>query len=73
MILTPPASKSSYPLWNPSKFTIRHCADGAQTVGVEFSLADKISLTEKLDDIGFDFVEGGYPLSNDKDRSYFEK
>lgn len=46
--------------------------DGAQTVGVEYSQEEKLRLTEKLDDIGIDYVEGGYPLSNEKDSQYFK-
>ena len=46
--------------------------DGSQGEGVNFSLQDKLLLTRKLDDIGVDFVEGGYPLSNPKDFEYFQ-
>ncbi len=45
--------------------------DGSQGEGVNFSLQDKLLITQKLDDLGFDFVEGGYPLSNPKDAEYF--
>ena len=47
--------------------------DGSQGEGVNFSLADKLLITRKLDELGFDFVEGGYPLSNPKDAEYFRK
>ncbi len=47
--------------------------DGSQGEGVNFSLEDKLLLTQRLDDMGFDFVEGGYPLSNDKDAQYFQR
>jgi Isopropylmalate/homocitrate/citramalate synthases len=33
--------------------------DGSQGVGVSFSLRDKLRLTEILDSLGFDYVEGG--------------
>jgi 2-isopropylmalate synthase len=46
--------------------------DGSQGEGVNFSLQDKLLLTERLDDLGVDFVEGGYPLSNPKDFEYFQ-
>src|SRR4051794_28464935 len=46
--------------------------DGSQGEGVNFSLQDKLLLTRKLDDLGIDFVEGGYPLSNPKDFEYFQ-
>jgi 2-isopropylmalate synthase len=47
--------------------------DGSQGEGVNFSLQDKLLLTERLDSLGFDFIEGGYPLSNDKDAQYFQR
>ena len=46
--------------------------DGAQGEGVNFSLEDKLQITRRLDEIGIDFVEGGYPLSNEKDFEYFQ-
>ena len=47
--------------------------DGSQGEGVSFSLEDKVLITQRLDDIGVDFVEGGYPLSNEKDVEYFRR
>jgi 2-isopropylmalate synthase len=47
--------------------------DGSQGEGVSFSLHDKLLITERLDRMGFDFVEGGYPLSNEKDVQYFQR
>jgi 2-isopropylmalate synthase len=46
--------------------------DGSQGEGVNFSLQDKLLITQKLDDLGVDFIEGGYPLSNPKDAEYFQ-
>ncbi|MGL6097655.1 MAG: citramalate synthase, partial [Fimbriiglobus sp.] len=46
--------------------------DGSQGEGVNFSLQDKLLLTARLDDLGVDFIEGGYPLSNPKDFEYFQ-
>ncbi len=45
--------------------------DGSQGEGVNFSLQDKLLLTRRLDDLGVDYIEGGYPLSNPKDAEYF--
>jgi 2-isopropylmalate synthase len=45
--------------------------DGSQGEGVNFSLQDKLLITARLDDLGLDYIEGGYPLSNPKDSSYF--
>ncbi len=47
--------------------------DGAQAEGISFSLLDKLELTKRLDMIGFDFIEGGYPASNEKDAQYFQR
>lgn len=47
--------------------------DGAQSEGVSFSLQDKLLLTVRLDSHGFDYIEGGYPASNDKDADYFQR
>ncbi len=45
--------------------------DGSQGEGVNFSLQDKLLITTRLDLAGFDYIEGGYPLSNPKDAAYF--
>ena len=47
--------------------------DGAQGEGISFSLQDKLALTQRLDGLGFDYVEGGYPASNEKDFQYFQR
>src|SRR5207237_1166825 len=47
--------------------------DGSQGEGVNFSLMDKLNLTTRLDELGIDFIEGGYPLSNPKDFEYFQQ
>jgi 2-isopropylmalate synthase len=47
--------------------------DGSQGEGVNFSLQDKLLLTRRLDELGIDFIEGGYPLSNPKDFEYFQE
>ncbi len=45
--------------------------DGTQGAGVSLSLIDKLSIARKLDDLGVDYIEGGYPLSNPKDEAFF--
>ena len=45
--------------------------DGSQGEGVNFSLQDKLLITARLDELGVDYIEGGYPLSNPKDAAYF--
>ena len=47
--------------------------DGSQGEGINFSLQDKLLITRRLDELGVDFVEGGYPLSNPKDFEYFQE
>jgi len=47
--------------------------DGAQAEGISFSLYDKLLFTRRLDSLAFDYVEGGYPASNDKDFQYFQQ
>jgi 2-isopropylmalate synthase len=45
--------------------------DGAQTNGVDFTLADKIEIVRMLDELGLDYVEGGYPGANPTDTNFF--
>jgi len=45
--------------------------DGAQTNGVDFTLADKLAIARMLDDLGIDYVEAGYPGANPIDTSLF--
>jgi 2-isopropylmalate synthase len=47
--------------------------DGAQRTGISFSLSDKLRIAQKLAEIGFDFVEGGWSGSNPKDAKFFKK
>ncbi len=45
--------------------------DGAQTQGVDFTVADKIAIARALDDIGIDYIEGGWPGANPTDDRFF--
>src|ERR1700738_9300 len=45
--------------------------DGAQTNGVDFTLNDKIAIAKMLDDLGIDYIEGGYPGANPIDTDLF--
>lgn len=47
--------------------------DGTQGSGVSLSVDDKIQAARKLDDLRFDYIEGGWPGSNPKDIEFFEK
>src|ERR1700689_2892179 len=45
--------------------------DGAQTNGVDFTLADKLAIAHMLDDLGIDYIEAGYPGANPTDTNFF--
>ena len=47
--------------------------DGSQGEGINFSLQDKLLIAQRLDEMGFEYVEGGYPLSNEKDAQFFQR
>src|SRR5919198_2052952 len=45
--------------------------DGAQTNGVDFTLNDKLAIARMLDELGIDYIEGGYPGANLTDTQLF--
>lgn len=45
--------------------------DGAQTSGVDFTVADKVAIAQELDALGIDYVEGGWPGANPTDDAFF--
>ena len=47
--------------------------DGAQTQGVDFSLDDKEKISVALDNLGVDYIEGGWPGANPTDTEFFNK
>ena len=47
--------------------------DGTQGEGVNFSSLDKVRIAQELDEFGMDYIEGGWPGSNPKDVSFFER
>jgi 2-isopropylmalate synthase len=47
--------------------------DGTQGEAVSFSVEDKLAIMQKLDDLGIDYIEGGWPMSNPKDKEFFER
>src|SRR5438552_2214631 len=47
--------------------------DGTQGEGFNLSLQDKLAIAQKLDDLGVDYIEGGFPLSNPKDEAFFRE
>ena len=47
--------------------------DGSQAEGISLSVEDKLKITKKLDWLGIDYIEGGWPGSNPKDIKYFKE
>lgn len=47
--------------------------DGQQTQGVQFSTTEKLKITATLEQLGVDYIEGGWPGANPTDSDYFEK
>ena len=47
--------------------------DGLGMEGLSLSVEDKIAIARRLDEIGVDYVEGGYPGSNPKDAEFFAR
>jgi 2-isopropylmalate synthase len=47
--------------------------DGSQAEEISFSVEDKMRITEKLDELGIQYIEGGWPGSNPKDAEYFKR
>src|SRR5579885_897626 len=47
--------------------------DGTQGEAVSFSFEDKLLIAQKLDDLGIDYIEGGWPGSNPRDREFFQR
>ncbi|UCF30680.1 MAG: citramalate synthase [bacterium] len=46
--------------------------DGTQAEEISLQMTDKINIAHKLDELGVDFIEGGWPGSNPKDMEFFE-
>ena len=62
-----PSSKKQVTLYDT---TLR---DGSQGEEISFTVEDKLRISEKLDDLGIDYIEAGWPGSNPKDLEYFQK
>ena len=47
--------------------------DGMQGMEINFSLEDKIQIARRLDELGIDYIEGGFPISSEREASFFEQ
>jgi 2-isopropylmalate synthase len=47
--------------------------DGTQGESISFSVDDKLIIAQKLDELGIDYIEGGWPGSNPKDKEFFAR
>jgi 2-isopropylmalate synthase len=47
--------------------------DGTQGESVSFSVDDKLVIAQKLDELGIDYIEGGWPGSNPRDKEFFAR
>ncbi len=45
--------------------------DGTQGIGINFTLNDKIEIAHALDDVGIDYIEGGFPLASKREADFF--
>jgi 2-isopropylmalate synthase len=47
--------------------------DGSQGEGINYSVADKLRIADRIDAFGIHYIEGGWPGSNPKDIEFFEQ
>ncbi len=47
--------------------------DGTQAEDLSFSVEDKVRIAVRLDELGLDYIEGGWPGSNPKDLAFFRE
>ncbi len=47
--------------------------DGMQGIEVSYTLGDKLQIAHELDEMGVDYIEGGFPLSNEKEAAFFDR
>jgi 2-isopropylmalate synthase len=56
---------------SPLKIYDTTLRDGTQGESIAFSVTDKLLITERLDQFGVDYIEGGFPGSNPRDITFF--
>ncbi len=47
--------------------------DGMQGLEINYTLEDKLQIARELDEMKIDFIEGGFPLSNEKEAAFFRE
>ena len=47
--------------------------DGMQGTGINYTLKDKLEIARRLDEVGIDYIEGGFPLANEKEAAFFQQ
>jgi len=47
--------------------------DGMQGTGINYTLKDKVEIARRLDAVGIDYIEGGFPLANEKEAAFFQQ
>ena len=47
--------------------------DGAQMEGLTLTVDDKLRIAQKIDELGVQYIEGGWPGSNPKDEEFFKR
>jgi 2-isopropylmalate synthase len=60
-------------LWPEVKVYDTTLRDGTQGEDISFSVEDKLRITQKLDELGIHYIEGGWPGSNPRDVQYFRE
>ncbi|TAJ24203.1 MAG: hypothetical protein EPO64_09790, partial [Nitrospirae bacterium] len=68
--MTPPRERQGQAL-PPLEVYDTTLRDGAQAEDVSFSVDDKVRVAQKLDDLGVQYIEGGWPGANPKDIEFF--
>jgi 2-isopropylmalate synthase len=46
--------------------------DGMQGTGINYTLKDKLEIARRLNETGIDYIEGGFPLANEKEAAFFQ-
>lgn len=47
--------------------------DGMQGTGINYTLKDKLEIAQRLDEAGIDYIEGGFPQSNEVEAAFFDR